>query len=63
MKKRRLYVLSIDSMITEDLEFMKTLPTMSSILDGAAIVSNVISVYPTLTYTIHTSIHQSRLVA
>ena len=55
MKKRKLYVLSIDSMITEDIEFMKTLPTMSSILDGAAVVSNITSVYPTLTYTIHTT--------
>ena len=55
MKKRKLYVLSIDSMITEDIEFMKTLPTMGSILNGAAVVSNITSVYPTLTYTIHTT--------
>ena len=53
--KKKLYVLSIDSMITEDIEFMKTLPTMSRILDGAAVVSNIVSVYPTLTYTIHAS--------
>lgn len=54
-QKRKLYVLSIDSMITEDIEFMKTLPTMNRILENAAIVSNVVTVYPSLTYTIHTS--------
>jgi len=53
--KKKLYVLSIDAMVTEDIDFMRTLPAMSKIVDGAAIVSNIISVYPTLTYTIHTS--------
>lgn len=34
---------------------MKTLPAMNSIVKDAAIVSNIVSVYPTLTYTIHST--------
>ena len=52
-KGRRLYVLSVDSMMTEDLAFMRTLPAFGRVLQNAAVVSNIISVYPTLTYTIH----------
>lgn len=55
MKKRRLYVLSVDAMVTEDLEFLRTLPTFGAILKDAAVVENIIAVYPTLTYTIHAS--------
>lgn len=55
MKKRKLYVLSVDSLITEDLEYLKTLPAFGYVLKDAAVISDVISVYPTLTYTIHAS--------
>lgn len=55
MKKRRLYVLSVDSMVTEDLDFLRTLPTFGAILKDAAVVGDIIAVYPTLTYTIHAS--------
>lgn len=54
-RKRKLYVLSIDAMVTEDLPFMRTLPTLGRLLDGAAVVENILSVYPTLTYTIHST--------
>ena len=32
-RKRKLYVLSIDAMVTEDLPFMRTLPTLGRLLD------------------------------
>ncbi len=54
-KKRRLYVLSVDAMVTEDLDFLRSLPAFGRVLQDAAIVGDVISVYPTLTYTIHAS--------
>lgn len=41
--------------MTEDLAFMGTLPAFGRVLRNAAVVSNIISVYPTLTYTIHAS--------
>ncbi len=53
--KKRLYVLSIDAMVSEDIEFMKTLPNLGPIVRNASYVKDVISVYPTLTYTIHAS--------
>jgi predicted AlkP superfamily pyrophosphatase or phosphodiesterase len=55
MKKRRLYVLSIDSMVTEDIPFMKTLPNLGPVLENAAIAEDIITVYPSLTYTVHAS--------
>ena len=55
MKKRRVYVLSIDAMVTEDIPFMRTLPNLGPVLEGAAIASDVITVYPSLTYTVHAS--------
>lgn len=55
IRKRKLYVLSIDAMVTEDLPFLRSLPTLGRLLDGAAVVENILSVYPTLTYTIHST--------
>ncbi len=55
MKKRRIYVLSIDAMITEDIPFMRTLPNLGPVLEGAAIASDIVTVYPSLTYTVHAS--------
>lgn len=42
-------------MISEDIPFMRTLPNLGPVLKDAAIAENVISVYPTLTYTCHAS--------
>ena len=55
MKKRRIYVLSIDAMISEDIPFMRTLPNLGPVLENASIVSDVVTVYPSLTYTVHAS--------
>ncbi|MEG2119928.1 MAG: ectonucleotide pyrophosphatase/phosphodiesterase [Pseudoflavonifractor sp.] len=55
MKKRRIYVISVDAMITEDIPFMRTLPNFGPVLENAAIASDVITVYPSLTYTVHAS--------
>ncbi|MFA9423135.1 MAG: alkaline phosphatase family protein [Sedimentibacter sp.] len=58
MKKSRekLVVLSIDSLQSTDLEFLKMQPNFSSILSKCALVKNVREIYPTLTYPIHTTI-------
>lgn len=55
MSKRRIYVISIDAMVTEDIPFMRTLPNLGPVLQNAAIASDVITVYPSLTYTVHAS--------
>lgn len=54
-QKKRIFILSIDAMVGEDIEFMKTLPHLGPIVRNASYVKNVVSVYPTLTYTCHAS--------
>lgn len=54
--KKKLLLLSIDAMVTEDLELLKTLPAFSKILEKASVVKNVESIYPTLTHPAHVSI-------
>lgn len=51
----KLYVISIDGLEAQDLQYLKKLPNFLKILEKAAIVKNVTEVYPTLTYTIHTT--------
>lgn len=54
--KKKLLLLSIDAMVTEDLEILRTLPAFSEVLEGASVVKNIQSIYPTLTHPAHVSI-------
>lgn len=54
--KKKLIVISIDSMVNEDLELMRSLPAFGEILEQASVVHGMTSTYPTLTHSIHTSI-------
>ncbi len=54
--KKKMLLLSIDAMVTEDLEILRTLPAFSEVLEGASVVKNIQSVYPTLTHPAHVSI-------
>lgn len=54
--KKKLLLLSIDAMVTEDLELLKSLPAFSEVLEKASVVKNIESVYPTLTHPAHVSI-------
>jgi len=56
MVKRKLYIISLDAFGASDLEFAKTLPHFQEILSRSALVKEVESVYPSLTYVAHTSI-------
>lgn len=53
--KKRMLVISLDAMISEDLEYMKTLPNLGPIVNKGSIVKNSQTVYPSLTYTAHAS--------
>lgn len=55
MRKKRLFVLSIDAMVYEDLEYIKTLPNMKRVYDFGTRVEKVRTVYPSLTYPCHVS--------
>ncbi len=54
--KNRLLVISADSMVSEDLTYLSTLPNYKKFLDGGVSVKRVRSIYPTLTYPAHASI-------
>lgn len=53
---RRLLVISIDSMIEDDLRIIAKLDTLGDILGRSSVVWEMTSTYPTLTHSIHSSI-------
>lgn len=50
---KKLIVFSADAMVTEDLEYLKTLPNFQKYLARGCMVKKVTSVYPTITYPCH----------
>lgn len=56
MKGKRLFVLSIDSLVDEDMAFAATLPALGQMMRDGAHVRHVLATYPTLTYPVHASI-------
>lgn len=53
--KKKLIVFSADAMVTEDLEYLMTLPNFKKYLSGCSMVKHVRSIYPTITYPCHTT--------
>lgn len=53
MNKRKLVVLSVDALVTEDLALAKELPGFGAVIKNGCGVKQVKSVFPTLTYPIH----------
>lgn len=56
MEKRKLIVISIDSMVTEDLEIIRQMPHMGKLLERSSIIRRNLTTYPSYTHSIHTSI-------
>lgn len=54
--KEKLFVLSMDAMVHEDVEYMMTKPNFSKIMEKRAEVERVTTIYPSITYPAHTSI-------
>jgi len=52
----RIIVFSADAMVTEDVEFLKTLPNYQKYLMGGSEIRKVKTIYPTITYPVHTTI-------
>ena len=52
----KLLVLSMDAMVGEDLDYLKTKPNYQKLFSHAASVGKVCTVYPSLTYPSHTAI-------
>lgn len=56
MEKKRLVVISIDSMITEDLAVLRKLKHFNELLNESSVILRNEATYPTFTHSIHTSI-------
>ena len=54
-KAKHLIVISEDAMVYEDLAQLRQMPSFGAVMQNAAIVKTVRSVYPTITYPNHTS--------
>lgn len=53
---QKLLVISIDSMVQEDLAILRKLPHLGPFCEESSVVAKMESTYPTLTHSIHTSI-------
>ncbi len=53
---KHLIVVSIDALVYEDLEYARTLPAFSEILEGAAIIERVKTIYPSVTHPVHATL-------
>ena len=53
--RKKLIVISADAMVSEDLEYLKTLTNYRRYLEGGALVKQVRSIYPSVTYPCHTT--------
>lgn len=53
--KNKLFVLSMDAMVEEDVEYLKTKPNFRSIMQHCCQIAKVQTIYPSITYPAHTS--------
>lgn len=56
MKNKYVIVISFDAVSEEDLEFLSKQPNFSKLIKNGALIKNVESVYPSLTYPAHAKI-------
>ena len=54
--KQKLIILSADAMVTEDFSLLKTLPNYKKYLAGGVECDHIKTIYPTITYPVHTSV-------
>ena len=54
--KQKLFVLSMDAMVREDVAYMLTKPNFRRIMEKRAEVEKVLSVFPAITYPAHTTL-------
>lgn len=56
MMQKKLFVLSIDALVREDVAYLESKPNFKKIMDKRAEVEKVCSVYPASTYPAHTTL-------
>lgn len=60
MKNKYMIVISFDAVSCEDLEVLRKLPNFSKMIKEGALIKNVDSIYPSLTYPAHATIVTGR---
>ena len=55
MEKRRILVFSVDALVSEDVDVLRTKPNFRKYLAGGAEVKKITTVYPSVTYPAHAS--------
>ena len=53
MGKRHLIVISVDALVYEDVADTSELPLFAELIRGGSLTGNIITVYPSLTHTVH----------
>ena len=56
MKKKRLFVYSVDAMVTEDLAYLKQKKNFSQFLEHVSGCESIQTIYPSITYPVHVAI-------
>lgn len=60
MSAKHLIVVSLDAVSTDDLKYLRKLPNFSKLIEEGALIKNVETVYPSLTYPAHATIITGR---
>lgn len=60
MNDKYMVVVSLDAVSSNDIEIMKRLPNISKLIEEGALIKNVETIYPSLTYPAHVSIITGR---
>lgn len=60
MNDKYMVVISLDAVSSNDIEIMKKLPNISKLIEEGALIKNVETIYPSLTYPAHVSIITGR---
>ncbi|MBQ6672015.1 MAG: alkaline phosphatase family protein, partial [Spirochaetales bacterium] len=53
--KQKLFVLSMDAMVEEDIEYLKTRPNFKRLMEHGCQIKKVQTIYPSITYPAHSS--------
>lgn len=54
--KKHLVVVSVDALVYEDLEYARTLPNFKKLLDGASLIKEIQTIYPSVTHAVHATL-------
>lgn len=53
---KHLVVVSVDALVYEDLEYAKNLPNFKRLLDGASVINEIKTIYPSVTHAVHATL-------